>query len=206
MRATDDGRGTLFGETTVTINVLDVIAPQVVSVEIGYGNGQWVNANELVGRTAPWQINKVRVTFSQAVLVDVNDVKITNSTGGTLAFSGFTYNATNFVAVWTLASAMDLNRLTIALDGDATDAENQNPDRNFGVSTNGEYLSGGDHLMSLDVLYGDVNGDRTVNLIDALLQRGRNGTDDIWADINGDGVVNLIDALLLRGRNGTTLT
>ncbi len=60
--------------------------------------------------------------------------------------------------------------------------------------------------MSLNVLYGDVNGDGTVNLIDALLQRGRNGTDDIWADINGDGVVNLIDALLLRGRNGTTLT
>lgn len=57
----------------------------------------------------------------------------------------------------------------------------------------------------LDVLFGDINGDGTVNIIDALLQRGFNGTSDPWADINGDGIVNLLDALLLRGHNGQTL-
>jgi hypothetical protein len=59
--------------------------------------------------------------------------------------------------------------------------------------------------MSLDVLFGDINSDGVVNLIDALLQRGLNGTSDPRADLNGDGVVNLIDALLLRGHNGSTL-
>ena len=72
-------------------------------------------------------------------------------------------------------------------------------------ATLGGYLTGGDSMHSLDVLFGDVDGDGKVNLIDELLQRGRNGTDDVWADIDGSGTVNLIDALLLRGRNGTTL-
>jgi len=57
----------------------------------------------------------------------------------------------------------------------------------------------------VDILFGDVNGDGVVNLIDALLQRGRNGTADPFADLNGDGVVNLTDAYLLRSLNGSTL-
>jgi hypothetical protein len=59
--------------------------------------------------------------------------------------------------------------------------------------------------MSLDVLFGDVNGDATVNLLDTLILRSRSGTADMWTDINGDGIVNLLDTLLLRSRSGTKL-
>ncbi len=97
--------------------------------------------------------------------------------------------------------------MSIVLDGD-----DDSSDGNAGVQAadgvygaDGGYLVDGNLTAAVDVLFGDVNGDGYVNLIDALLQRGRNGSDDIWADLNGDGVVNLLDALLLRGRNGTSL-
>ena len=43
--------------------------------------------NLLGGRTAPWQITRVRFTFSQGVAVDVNDLKIVNAAGASIAFS-----------------------------------------------------------------------------------------------------------------------
>jgi hypothetical protein len=174
-------------------------APQVTGVQFGYGTNGWIDAAALAGRTAPWTITKIAITFDQDVLVDLNDLQVSGTLGGLYAFSAFSYNAATRTAVWTLATPIQADRLTITLDGDDASA-----DGNDGVSAGGAYLSG-DVATSLDVLYGDVDGNGSVNLIDALLQRGRNGTSDPWADINGDGTVNLIDALLLRGRNGTRL-
>ncbi|MBA3312978.1 MAG: dockerin type I domain-containing protein [Planctomycetota bacterium] len=131
--------------------------------------------------------------------VGIGSLSVLGSMRGSYAISGFNYDEAMRTAVWTLAVPVDQDRLTITLDGD--DAS----DGVEGASYGGEYLAGGDAEMSLDVLFGDVDGDGNVNLIDALLQRGRNGTSDIWSDINGDGTVNLLDALLLRGRNGTTI-
>jgi len=175
-------------------------APQVTGIQFGYGTDQWIDAAALSGRTAPWTITRIAITFDQDVLVDLNDLAVSGSFGGLYAFSAFSYNAATRTAVWTLATPIQADRLTIALDGDDASA-----DGNDGVSAGGSYLSTGDTTTSLDVLFGDVNGDGVVNLLDALLQRGRNGTSDPWADINGDGVVNLLDALLLRGRNGASL-
>ena len=175
-------------------------APQVTGVKLGYGTNQWIDLADVAGRTAPWTITKIAITFDRDVFVDINDLAVSGSLGGLYSFASFSYDATTRTAIWTLATPLQNDRLTIVLDGDDSSG-----DTNDGVTSVGEYVSGGDMSMSLDVLYGDVNGDGVVNLIDALLQRGRNGTSDPWADINGDGVVNLIDALLLRGRNGTRL-
>ena len=60
------------------------------------------------------------------------------------------------------------------------------------------------------VLIGDVNGDKTVNLFDAVLLSKASGSkpgDPNWdgrCDLNGDGVVNLFDGVLLSMNAGRT--
>lgn len=58
------------------------------------------------------------------------------------------------------------------------------------------------------VIPGDVNGDGTVNILDAIKLAGAFGSvpgDSKWnpnADINGDGTVNILDAIKLAGNFG----
>ena len=58
------------------------------------------------------------------------------------------------------------------------------------------------------VIPGDINGDGTVNILDAIKLAGAFGSrpgDSKWnpnADINGDGVVNILDAINLAGHFG----
>ncbi len=202
VRATEQTAAGLFADSIVTIQLTDVPAPRVTQVRFGYGElpGRWVTPEQLAGRTAPWQIRRIEITFDADVEVNGDDLLITGVIGRDYFYSAFDYDPVTHKATWTLSSSISRDRLTLNLDGD-----NATSDVNRGVNTAGEHLESGDVSMSLDVLYGDVDGSGTVNLIDALFQRGRNGTDDIWADIDGSGTVNLIDALLLRGRNGTTL-
>jgi hypothetical protein len=63
--------------------------------------------------------------------------------------------------------------------------------------------------VSMGLLIGDTNGDRTVNSGDALQTRGRSGQAadgaNFRSDVNQDGVVNSADALLVRSRSGSSL-
>jgi hypothetical protein len=186
--------------SNVNFGLTEVARPQVTGVKYGYGTDKWVAPADLAGRTAPWQVNKIAITFDHDPAVDIADLTATGVNVASYAFTTFSYDRATHTAVWTLATPISNDRITLTLDGD--DAAN---DGNAGVFMGGGYLIGGDNMYALDVLFGDVDGDRRVNLVDALLQRGRNGTRDIWADIDGSGTVNLIDALLLRGRNGTKL-
>jgi SdrD B-like domain/PKD domain len=192
----DDDAGSV--SDTRTLNVTRP-APAVTRVQFGYGNGLWADAADLAGRTSPWKVTKIAVVFDHDVFVDIADLTVTG-VSGVLAFSAFSYNAASRTAVWTLASEVQRDRLTIVLDGD--DASS---DGNEGVRASGGYLAGGDQARNLDVLFGDVSGDGQVNLTDILLMRIRNGSTDRWADLNGDGVVNLSDMLLVRIANGTHL-
>jgi hypothetical protein len=86
------------------------------------------------------------------------------------------------------------------------------------VSVNGQPLDGdangtpgGDFVMNLFRLYGDINGDGTVNGLDLALFRGAFGTAlgspnyVDYLDLNGDGAVNGLDLAAFRSRFGTTL-
>ena len=183
----------------VAVTVGDVIAaPQVVSLEFGYGDDKWASAESLSGRTAPWKITQIRIRFTQDVAVDIGDLVITGM-NGTYAISGFSYDASTFTAVWTLATSIEADRVTLSLDGDSSTAGD---DGNDGVNTNGEYLAEEDIWEALDVLFGDVSGNGVVSGRDALLIRRVDETYDPWADLNGDGIVDAEDSLMLRGRNG----
>jgi hypothetical protein len=86
------------------------------------------------------------------------------------------------------------------------------------VSGNGQPLDGdangtpgGDFVMNLFRLYGDINGDGTVNGLDLALFRGAFGTAlgspnyVDYLDLNGDGAVNGFDLAAFRSRFGTNL-
>jgi autotransporter-associated beta strand protein len=72
-------------------------------------------------------------------------------------------------------------------------------------------IQGGDNLTSLFRLYGDVNGDRTVNGLDLALFRTAFGTSlgnpnyVDYLDQNGDGAINGLDLAAFRTHFGTTL-
>lgn len=198
VRATEPGTGGEFAETSVVVQLTDVVAPQVAKVEYGYGTNRWIDASQLT-RIAPWQVKTIRITFTQDVEVDLNDLVVTG-TLGTYAASTFSYDEATFAAVWTLATPIEADRITVSLDGDGSSG-----DTNDGVHTDGEYLSGGDLDRALDVLFGDMNGDGKVNILDSLLCRRQIGADDMWADVNGDGVVNILDSLLIRREIGARL-
>jgi hypothetical protein len=72
-------------------------------------------------------------------------------------------------------------------------------------------LQGGDSVSSLFRLFGDVNGDRTVNGLDLAIFRtafGTASTDANYAsflDFNGDGAINGLDLAQFRTRFGVSL-
>jgi hypothetical protein len=63
--------------------------------------------------------------------------------------------------------------------------------------------------VSVNMLIGDTNGDRTVNAGDALQTRSRSGQAAAAAnfrnDVNADGVINSGDSLSVRRRSGASL-
>jgi autotransporter-associated beta strand protein len=72
-------------------------------------------------------------------------------------------------------------------------------------------LPGGDQVTALHRLFGDVNGDKTVNITDLTAFRNSFGatTSDAnyqpFLDLNGDGVINLTDLTQFRNRFGVIL-
>jgi WD40 repeat protein len=70
---------------------------------------------------------------------------------------------------------------------------------------------GGDFTLDLHRLYGDVNGDKTVNITDLTAFRnafGATATDanyQPFLDLNGDGVINITDLTQFRNRFGVIL-
>lgn len=66
-----------------------------------------------------------------------------------------------------------------------------------------------DTAVSLNLLAGDTNGDKTVNVSDSLQTRGRAGqpTDatNFRSDVNAEGNVNAGDTLIVRGRSGNSV-
>jgi hypothetical protein len=91
-------------------------------------------------------------------------------------------------------------------DGDTTGGTNgdatENPDGDTTDGTNGN-PNGGTPNEDADIIYGDVNGDGEITLMDsALIRRYLAGwsvtIDEVAADVDGDGKVSLMDSALIR--------
>ena len=161
----------------------------------------------------PWSnVNQIQIAFSEAVTVSQASLSVTGS-GAVLPTTGFSYNATTFVATWTLGSSLGANRLTITLHSTGTSAVKDSGGRALdgewtnGVSAypSGNGTAGGDFNFGLNVLPGDINGDGIVNTQDLALVSSGWLSAGPTGDDNGDGIVNSQDLALISSQWLATL-
>jgi len=132
--------------------------------------------------TLPWtNLNRITITFSENVDVDSDDLVLKGVNVATYAIASFAYNATTYVATWTLSTVIRADKLLIDLDGDGTDPV---VGATSGVALDGEWVNGsdtyatvgdgtagGDFEFRINVLPGDVNQDGDVYVDDVIAVR-----------------------------------
>jgi len=157
--------------------------------------------------------NQVAVQFDGPVDVQQTDLLLTG-TSASYSIIGFGAGATANTWVWTLSAAIGNDDLTIALDattgnavqdtaGNKLDGEWTNVSSSY---PSGNGTAGGDFSFRFDVLPGDVNQDRVVNIFDLNYVSSNWGTPggSPNGDLNGDGVVNIFDINGLSSYWGTS--
>jgi Bacterial Ig-like domain (group 3)/MBG domain (YGX type)/Dockerin type I domain len=181
------------------------VRPKVVDVRVEWGN----QSMSILGlnRDLPFlNIKALDVIFSDDVAVDEAAMSLRSdmNPGYVYSLDQFSDDAASHKARWTLPTALDVDRLMLALDGD--DAASDGHD---GIQSNPDiYL--GPFSLKFAVLPGDFNGDGVVNAQDMVGVRNQmQGTGDPsqigWADFDGNGVINIDDYNLVRKRIGKHL-
>lgn len=182
--------------------------PTVLSFQVLYGNGLSYDLLTNPARDLPWQINGIKVTFSEPVNATANSLQISGL--GDLSLTGATFSGSGTTVLsWTLAkAAMNANVTATLLSSGA----NGIVDSNGGHPLDGNPSHAGpdNFAQAVQVLYGDVSGDGLVNSLDAidelLRQRGLGvPVADIFLDVNGDGVVDANDLNIVRAQSGKKL-
>jgi hypothetical protein len=173
--------------------VVDAVGPSIVDYRVLYGT-KWYSLFGSTRFDLPWQITGVQVVFSEPVM-----------TGNIHSLTGLTALRLTGLKTTTLTwkfRAISLGRFNTSLANSGPNAlkdQAGNPIPAFGQAFN--------------VLWGDVNGDGTVNAVDEAAVRGAQAGPfqpgapgyNIFADLSGDGIVNLIDVGITRTRKGTHL-
>lgn len=172
-------------------------------------------------QTLPWtNINQIRITFSEDVVVAAADLSISGVNQTAYAFSDFSYDPDTYTATWTLAVTIAKDKLVLDLDADG-----MAPVR--GVSTgdvldgawtdcqstynSGDGQGGTDFQFRFNVLPGDVNGSNAVSVADAMTayqKVGKNAGDagyDIRCDVDGSGGITSGDVSAIMSKAGGTL-
>jgi hypothetical protein len=88
------------------------------------------------------------------------------------------------------------SRLAAALSADDVALLAWSDRRNDGGDLFAQNVNG-DGSLGVSEVFGDLNGDGTVNVLDLLLLLAEWGTDDPGADLDGNGIVNVLDLLML---------
>ncbi len=169
------------------------VHPKVLDIRVHWGT----QTMSLLGltRDLPFiNINAVDVLFSDDVTVGKSDLSLSSTTGRAYTFSGFSYNATQHDATWTLPTALGIDQLLLALDS------------NFGANVNPSISVWNNNPLSFTVLPGDFNGDRQVTRADWQGVQADVGMNVVWADLDGNGVVNRQDVNDAKSLVGTSIT
>jgi murein DD-endopeptidase MepM/ murein hydrolase activator NlpD len=188
-----DGLGG-FDVGTVTIHVIDTIAPKVLAVRLYYGPLAYVDLQSLSRSVLPYVgISKVVVQFSEPVTVDQSDLTLTGIRNGNYGASSFAYDPDWRTATWLLSTPVADDRATLSLARSIADTTSN--------------LLGG-WARSFGVLEGDFNGDGVVTDADAMAIKkkiSKKRASNHFADISGDGFVSLVDYELAKQRKGHRL-
>jgi autotransporter-associated beta strand protein len=232
-------------DVTLTVPGGPVVPPTVTGVFVNGTTWQAVFRDALPGNAAgagalgfavpgdatqlqalPWVgLNQVSIRFSQVVSVQQEDLQVRGVNVPSYAFSAFAFDTPTRVATWTLAQAVQNDRLLLDLDADSPDgvrATGSGPfldgewtDANDSFPS-GNGATGGDFRFGLSVLAGDSDRGGLVNAIDlanAKRRLGRSTTDpgtgaaaySVFVDTTGDGRVNALDLAAVKQRLGRRL-
>jgi hypothetical protein len=206
---TTDQRGAgfpRFYESAADIGAFEVQQPTVQSVVVNAGQANLLQRSMVTSLTVTFSS---RVTFvgSPAAAFQLSRT----GPGGPLG------NVTLAVDLTGSTSTQTVARLTFT--GPLTEGPNSLIDGNYTLTilssqVNGGLL-GGDSITIFSRLFGDLNGDKTVNLLDLAEFRNaiRNAFGTLAADanyrsdldFNGDGAINVSDLVAFRTRFGVVL-
>jgi hypothetical protein len=172
-------------------------------------------------QTLPWtNINQIRITFSENVVIQAADLSVSGNNQTAYAFSAFSYDSGTFTAVWTLDAAIAKDKLMLDLDADGMDpvVSVSTNDVLDGAWTNsqstfnsGDGQGGDDFQFRFNVLPGDVNASNSVTMMDTALASSRVGKNAgdagyfVQFDVDGSGGITSADVSAITSRWGTGL-
>ena len=244
VRTTDQGG--LYREKTFTISVTaDTSAPTVTAVyvrgstwpsgylsflaantpgsSLTYGYAVPVGSGDMQLETLPWRnLNQISVAFSEDVSVSQAQFTIVGSVGS-YSVSGFSYNAADHVATWSLSATIGPDKLYVALPGSGAtavkdvagnilDGEWNNPSSYSQVGStdtfpSGNGTAGGDFAFRFDVLPGDSTGGSLgkVNVADVAQTKSRSTLavtgSSYRSDLDGNNLINVADVAYVKSKS-----
>ena len=171
------------------------VHPKVLDVRVDYGSKS-ISLSGLQRDLPFTTIKAIDIIFSDDVAVNKGQLSLTGANGSSYGFAGFSYSPKTDDATWTLPSALGVDRLMMALDGETFAADPTIVVNPFATK--------------FAVLPGDFNGDGVVNSQDMVGVRNQmQGMGDPsmigWADLDGNGVVDLNDYNAVRQNIGKRL-
>ena len=245
VRTTDQG-GLWFEKVfTITVTDVDEIAPTATAVFVRgstwnsnylsflaanlpgssstYGYAIPVGSGTTQLQTLPWRnLNRISIAFSEDVSVSQAQFAIVGSVGS-YSVSGFSYNATDHVATWSLSAVIGADKLYVALpgsgatpvtdvagnalDGEWTNPTGYNDAGPTGIFPSGNGVAGGDFAFRFDVLPGDSTGGSLgkVNVADIAQTKSRSSlpetTSSYRSDFDGNNLVNVADIAYVKTRS-----
>ncbi len=177
------------------VNSTLTVQPKVLDVRVDYGS----KSMSLIGlsRDLPFvNIKAIDVIFSDNVNIAGSMLQLTGVNLANYSLSLSNYNAKTFDATWTLPSAIGVDHLMLALDGETAAPV-------FGT---GPDIAANPFSNTFAVLPGDINGDGVVTASDlSLAVQAMSQTYNVWADLEGSGVITITDAQDVRKHMGTHL-
>ena len=209
--------------STWTSGFLSFLASNIGSSSSTYGFAIPVGSGSTQLQTLPWRnINRISVAFSEDVSVAQAQFAIAGSVGS-YSVSGFSYNATNHVATWSLSAVIGPDKLYIALPGSGAtpvtdvagnllDGEWTNPTSFSDVSAtstfpSGNGVAGGDFAFRFDVLPGDSTGGSLgkVNVADVAQTKSRSSLPETASsyrsDVDGNNLINVADVAYVKSKS-----
>ncbi len=171
------------------------VHPKVLDVRVDYGSKS-ISLSGLQRDLPFTTIKAIDILFSDDVAVNMGQLSLTGANGKSYGFAGLRYSPKTDDATWTLPSALGVDRLMMALDGETFAADPTIVVNPFATK--------------FAVLPGDFNGDGVVNSQDMVGVRNQmQGVGDPsmigWADLDGNGVVDLNDYNAVRQNIGKRL-
>jgi hypothetical protein len=190
---TDDQGG--FDTGTVSISVIDRIAPRTQSVQLYYGSTAYAEAMSMNRRVLPWErLTRISIVFNEGVTVDPAALTVTGLNG--LIATTFEYDAATRTATWTPLDPIENGRFTMRLS-------------KSGVADISGNLLAADWTRSYGLLAGDYDGNGVVNARDIRAIRRRftrpGVPRDRFADIDGNGFIDQADLNIALGNRGKRL-